>query len=345
MRAAPLFVSLFVSPSLELGAAIAADSDATAMKKRRRAAQDDACRCPVCLHYTKQVLLCVSGHSCCPLCEKELRKMGVSMRRCPECRGRLLAESPANPRLLSALEFRRPCRNVGCPQLALITAPERHEAVCGFRVVACPNAANGCTERMLAKDEAQHGLACPFREVACPHAGCTDPPMLKRDLPAHLHACPHRPWACAFCAASVPHCAVLGHFKVAHGIDADVNGTLPLCQADHDLRFGMVLRHAKMRDVYACVTVSCDPGDAYSLEVKAFRRGAAFAPTVDVQFELTPYRGSEGAPRSVSDRSSHFYVVRSGSAPLVLPRSAVFRGALPGAAAPSSPQVQLMAYI
>ena len=302
-------------------------ADDTAAERLKK--QDDACVCSLCHEITKQVILCMWGHSCCPVCETKLRMMDNAC--CPECRTYLLDESPANPRLLELLEFRRPCRNDGCPLLVLIAAPAQHEDACGFREVACPNAAMGCTKRVLANTAAQHNLDCLFNEVVCPYAGCTAPPMFKRDLPAHLIACLHRPWSCPFCAsdaATLPQGAVLGHFKNVHRIDTNINanidGALPLIPGDRGLRYGMLLRHREVPDIFACVSVSHDPDDAYTLGVKAFRCGAA-VPTFSVRFELTPQRALSVSPQRGPYQPTLTYVVRSGSAPLVLQPLTVLR--------------------
>ena len=168
----------------ELSPAAAA---AAALVAERQKRQDASVECPICYLHTTQVILCIIGHSCCPDCEPRVRRLGTG---CPECRRPLLAKSPANLRILELLEFRKPCRNAGCPQLVLIASesPEQHEADCEFRKVACPNAAKGCPECVLVKDKEEHAVDCMFNEVTCSNAGCTAPPMLKRDLAAHLLA-------------------------------------------------------------------------------------------------------------------------------------------------------------
>ena len=152
-------------------------------------------------------LLC--GHSGCQECLQQListQSGGGREKACAVCRAKIneqtLNISIPLCSVISKLTVQ--CTNVGCTWVGEHGCKERHQEICSFLLMECPN---GCAGSHL-RDSIQHHLKiCPKEKVPCKH--CTaEVERCKLDL--HEPTCQEKPGPCPLnCGHNFPRLVII----------------------------------------------------------------------------------------------------------------------------------------
>ena len=120
---------------------------------------DDVYKCNICFKIMDNPTDCENcGHSFCYECIKQLK--------CPfGCQNKSLKPSSmAIKNILSNIKFK--CLNPECKETILYSDVKRHDNICEFQTIICPNI--GCEKRLLKKDLENHVKnECEFALVKC----------------------------------------------------------------------------------------------------------------------------------------------------------------------------------
>ena len=104
---------------------------------------DDIYKCNICFKIMDSPTDCENcGHSICYECINKLK--------CPfGCKNKSLKPSSmAIKNILSNLKFK--CLNEECKEVILYSDVKRHDNICEFQKIICPN--NGCNKKLLKKE-------------------------------------------------------------------------------------------------------------------------------------------------------------------------------------------------
>ena len=139
---------------------------------------EDIYKCGICFKIMDNPTDCEScGHSFCYECIKNLK--------CPfKCQNKQLKSSSQNLKdILSKLEFK--CLNKGCGQILNYNDVKRHDKICDFQEMICPN--KGCDKKLIKKNLENHVLnECQFSLVKCPYC---DYQFNRNDISKHQKSC------------------------------------------------------------------------------------------------------------------------------------------------------------
>jgi len=123
--------------------------------------KEDCWCCPICLDILDEAV----ETPCCSnlFCQKCIRRVNS----CPVCKSRNFSGFKPNiPIRRMILELEVPCSNKGCDDVFLNQAKSKHNEVCPYALVVCPNSRK--CKKILRKDFDKHTTEeCPFRLVDC----------------------------------------------------------------------------------------------------------------------------------------------------------------------------------
>ena len=139
---------------------------------------DDVYKCNICFKIMDNPTDCENcGHSFCYECINKLK--------CPfGCINKTLKPSSmAIKNILSNIKFK--CLNENCKEIILYSDVKRHDNICEFQNIICPN--NGCNKRLLKKDLEEHvKKECEFTLIKCQYC---DYKFDKKNIKSHESTC------------------------------------------------------------------------------------------------------------------------------------------------------------
>ena len=139
---------------------------------------DDVYKCNICFKIMDNPTDCENcGHSFCYECINKLK--------CPfGCQNKSLKPSSmAIKNILSNLKFK--CLNEDCKQIILYSDVKRHDSICEYQKIICPN--NGCNKRLLKKDLENHVKnECEYTLIKCQYC---DYKFNKQSIKSHESTC------------------------------------------------------------------------------------------------------------------------------------------------------------
>ena len=135
-------------------------------------------KCGICFKIMDNPTDCETcGHSFCYECIKNLK--------CPfKCKNKSLKPSSQNLKdILNKLQFK--CKNKDCEEIILYPDVKRHDKICEFQEIICPN--NGCNKKLIKKNLENHVInECLFSIVKCKFCGYS---FNKNDIANHENSC------------------------------------------------------------------------------------------------------------------------------------------------------------
>ena len=139
---------------------------------------DGIYKCGICFKIMDNPTDCETcGHSFCYECIKNLK--------CPfKCKDKQLKPSSQSLKdFLGKLKFK--CLNKDCEQILNYTDVKRHDKICDFQEIICPN--NGCNQKLVKKNLENHVLdECQYSLVKCHYC---EYQFNKNEITQHENTC------------------------------------------------------------------------------------------------------------------------------------------------------------